>query len=240
MLLRSIRTRLLGLVLATVVPLTAVIGVGLTRQWHRDQSAAFDRAVDEARLLAAQVDDHIGNLTNVLTGLSAAVSTDPADTATNDVLLRRAKGDMPEFVANIMLFAADGRNIGHSLPSVLPSVRFSAADREFFQQALAGQALAIGAVRISPVSARWVITVARPVVRAGRVEAVIAIGTLLERFQNALRIQRLPPGSVVRVVNENGIVVAYSVDSARWVGRDLGADPHVARYLQVEETSPSG
>src|SRR5258706_3673698 len=88
MLLRSIRSQLLGLVLATVVPFTALIAVGLWSQWQRDQAAAIQRASDEARLLAAQVDDHIGNLQNLLTGLSGAVSTNPADVAVNDALLR--------------------------------------------------------------------------------------------------------------------------------------------------------
>src|SRR3982074_2375172 len=62
MLLRSIRSRLLGLVLATVVPFTALIGGGFWSQWRNDRAAAIDRALAEARLLAAQVDDHIGNL----------------------------------------------------------------------------------------------------------------------------------------------------------------------------------
>ena len=75
MLLHSIRSRLLGLVLATVIPFTGLIGFGLWNQWRSDQAAALQRAVDEARLLAAQVDDHIGNLESLLAGLSAAVST---------------------------------------------------------------------------------------------------------------------------------------------------------------------
>ena len=70
MLLRSIRSRLLGLVLATVVPFLALIGAGLWSQWRSDQAAALQRAIDEARLIAGQVDDHIGNLENLLTGIS--------------------------------------------------------------------------------------------------------------------------------------------------------------------------
>ena len=62
MLLRSIRSQLLGLVLATVVPFTALIGFGVWKEWQSDQAAAMALAVNEARLLAAQVDDHLGNL----------------------------------------------------------------------------------------------------------------------------------------------------------------------------------
>src|SRR5215831_11623150 len=132
MLLRSIRSQLLGLVLATVVPFTALIGIGLWHQWQNDQAAAMQRATNEARLLAAQVDDHIGNLQNLLTGLRPAVSPDPADVAKNDALLRRIKAELPDFVGNIVLFSLDGSNIGTS--STLG--RFNAGDRRYFRQAL--------------------------------------------------------------------------------------------------------
>src|SRR5437764_1482267 len=80
MLLRSIRSRLLGLVLATVIPLVAVILGGLGSQLRDDQDEATERVLDEARLLAAQVDNHIGNLENLLLGVSQAVSPRLADT----------------------------------------------------------------------------------------------------------------------------------------------------------------
>src|SRR5262245_2775205 len=102
--LGSIRSRLLGLVVGTVVPFIALIGVGLWSQWRNDDAAAIQRALDEARLLAVQVDDHIANLDNLMTGLSRAVSWDPADTAANDALLRRVKAEVPSFVANILIF----------------------------------------------------------------------------------------------------------------------------------------
>src|SRR5713226_2896524 len=94
--LRSIRSRLLGLVLATVVPFMALIGAGLWSQWRDDQAAAIQRAINDARLLAAQVDDHIGNVENLLAGLSRAVSTNPADESANNTLLRQVKAELPD------------------------------------------------------------------------------------------------------------------------------------------------
>src|SRR4051812_41786747 len=102
MLHRSIRSQLLGLVFATVVPFTALIGGGLWNQWRTDQDTAIQRALDEARLLAAQVDDHIGNLDNLLIGLTRAISADPLDTDVNDALLRSIKPELPGFIANVM------------------------------------------------------------------------------------------------------------------------------------------
>src|SRR5262245_56091338 len=114
MLLRSIRSRMLGVVVATAVPFIALIGVGLWNQWRGDHAAAIGRALDEARLLAARVDEHIGNLDNLMAGLSRTVSWEPTDIAANDALLRRVKPELPSFVANVMVFDLEGNNIGYS------------------------------------------------------------------------------------------------------------------------------
>ena len=84
----GIRAQLLGLVAAAAVPFLVLIGVGLWNQYRAAQAEALDRAFSEARILAAQIDDHIGNLENLMVGLGHAVSANPADTAANDALLQ--------------------------------------------------------------------------------------------------------------------------------------------------------
>src|SRR4051812_17158337 len=103
MMLRGIRTRLLSLVVATVVPFAALIGTGLWTQWRADQVQALQSALNEARLLAAQVDDQLGNLQSLLAGLSQAVSTNPADAEANDLVLRKVKMELPPYVSNVLL-----------------------------------------------------------------------------------------------------------------------------------------
>jgi diguanylate cyclase (GGDEF)-like protein/PAS domain S-box-containing protein len=216
MLLRGIRSRLLGLVLATVIPFAALIGGGLWTQWRNDKAAAAERAIAEARLLAAQVDDHLGNLDALLAGLSRAVSTEPTDTAVNDALLRQVKHDLPGYISNIFVFALDGSNIGAA-----QGARFNAADRTYFRKVLDGQRLGLGEVLLGRAIGQWVITLARPVEdETGRLRGVIAIGTLLEHFQDALRVRQLPADSVVRIVSEHNVVIAQN-DDPSWIGRDL-------------------
>jgi diguanylate cyclase (GGDEF)-like protein/PAS domain S-box-containing protein len=231
MLLSSIRSRMLGLVVATVIPFTALIGVGLWNQWRHDQAAAVQRAIDEARLTAAEVDDHIGNLESLLTGLSRAVSWDPADTAANDALLRQLKPELPAFIASLLLFSPDGTNIGTSSDAG----RSFVGDRAFFRQILAGQRRSISEVIRARTSNEWVVTLARPVHdNDGRLRAVLVVGMLLEHIRNAFDIGRLPAGTAVQVVNEQGIVVARSNDSS-WINRDLSSNADVARHLAARE-----
>src|SRR5262245_20111759 len=234
--LRGIRSRLLGLVVGTVIPFVALIGVGLWSQWRNDEAAAIQRALDEARLLAAQVDDLVGNLDSLLIGLTQAVSWDPADTAANDALLRRAKTEQPSFVANIFIFDLEGNNIGFSAGPELE--RPHVANRPFFQKILSGKRLAFGDAMIATASGRPVVPVSRAIYDdTGRLRAVLATGVLLNHFQDALRIQHLPPGSVVRVLDENGIVIAQSVDGPNWIGRNLSNTGYVPRHLATKEIS---
>ncbi|HKA81502.1 MAG TPA: EAL domain-containing protein [Xanthobacteraceae bacterium] len=233
MLLRSIRSQLLGLVVATVVPFTALIGIGLAGQWRSDRAEAIERARNEARLLAAEIDDYIGNLENLLTGLSVAVSPSPADAKHNNALLEQVRRELPPIISNILLISLDGTIIG----STLESFNANVADRKYFGQVLAGQRVAIEVIR-ARTSGRMVVTVARPVEdRSGRLRAVIAIGLLLEHLQDALRVQALPAGSIMSVVDDKGIVIARSTDGAHWIGRDVGDSDMVARHLAAKEIS---
>jgi diguanylate cyclase (GGDEF)-like protein/PAS domain S-box-containing protein len=224
---------MLGLVVATVIPFTALIGVGLWNQWRHDQAAAVQRAIDEARLTAAEVDDHIGNLESLLTGLSHAVSWDPADTAANDALLHQLKPELPAFIASLLLFSPDGTNIGTSSDVG----RSFVGDRAFFRRILDGQRRSISEVIRARTSNEWVVTLARPVHdNDGRLRAVLAVGMLLEHIRKAFDIGRLPAGTVVQIVNEQGIVVARSNDSS-WINRDLSSNADVARHLAAREAS---
>jgi diguanylate cyclase (GGDEF)-like protein/PAS domain S-box-containing protein len=237
MLLRSIRSQVLGLVFATVIPFAGLIGVGLWSQWQSDHAAAFRRALADARLLASQVDDHIGNLENLLVGLGGALSTDPADIAANDRVLRKAKSELPEFISNIQVFDLEGRNIGTSSDY---SGRLSAAHRSYFRDTLERKTTSVGEVNRGRPHNQWVVSMARPIAdENGRLRAVIAVGTRLDHFQQALRLSDLPEGSVVRIINEKAIVVAQSGQGPNWIGRDLSAFEHVTRHMLAKDASES-
>src|SRR5262249_39524819 len=85
---------------------------------------------------------------------------------------------------------------------------------------------------------KWVVTLARPLVdAAGQLRGVVTVGTVLEHFQDALRVKDLPDGSVVSIINQDGDVIARSVDSAKWVGRNVAKWPSIARHLAAKEGS---
>jgi diguanylate cyclase (GGDEF)-like protein/PAS domain S-box-containing protein len=221
--LRGIRTRLLGLVIATVVPFTALIGGGLWNQWRGDQAQAIRSALTEARLLAAQVDDQISELDNLLVGLSQAASTKPELIQANDAAFRNAKTELPDYIGNILLSLPDGKNIGTSFVPAERGRTFI-GDRDYFQWIVAGRkGVAVGDPVRGRTTGSWVTTVARGVRDSdGRLAGVIGVGIQIEHFQNALRLHDLPAGSLVQIINESGTVILGNINGSDWVGRSLG------------------
>ena len=228
----GIRSQLLGLVAAAAVPFLVLIGVALWNQYRIAQAEALDRAYAEARVIAAQIDDHLGNLDNLTLGVSHVIGVTPADTAANDALLSELKAQLPGFISDIAVATPDGENIGAA-----SGARFSRADREYFQEILAGSPTAAGNPILSRHSMEWVFPFARAIRNAaGELQAVLVVGTRISKFEDAIRVDHLPAGSLVRVVNDKGIVVASFPDVAGVVGRDLSKVTAVVRHLQAKET----
>jgi diguanylate cyclase (GGDEF)-like protein/PAS domain S-box-containing protein len=227
----GIRSQLLGLVAAAAIPFLVLIGVALWIQYRTAQAEALDRAYTEARVIAAEIDDHLGNLENLALGLSRAVGVTPADRAANDALLSGLKAQLPGFINDIAVVGLDGQNIGSASGD-----HYSIADRDYFREVLAGTPFAIGDPVLSRQNDQWIFPTARPVRDAsGQLRAVIIIGTLISKFQDLIRVDQLPPGSIVRVLNDAGVLVAAFPDTFGRVGSDLSHLDAVARHLRQKE-----
>jgi len=203
----SIRSRLLGLAFAAVFPLAVVMMAALWLQWRSDRDTATEHAVNEARLLAAQVDDRIGAIEDLLSVVGQAVSFDPADRSANNALLRKVRSELPTGSSQILLFDRDGDNIGTSQedPDNPPP---NARDRIYFREALADHTPALGEP-ITVRSGHRVINVARPIKDAtGRIRAVLTVGPRLDSFQDAMKLHALPPDSAITIINAQGIILA--------------------------------
>jgi len=228
----GIRSQLLGLVAAAAVPFLILIGVALWSQYRTVQTESLERAYGEARVVAAQIDDHLGNLENLTLGLSRAISVKPADTAANDMLLSELKAQLPSFISDIAVISPDGENIGST-----SGARYNIGDRDYFQHALAGKPVAIGDPVRNRRDGQWVLPIAHPVANAaGEIQAVLLTGTLIANFQDAIRLDHLPMSSAVRILNDKGIVVAAFPEGPDWIGRDPLSPDALVRHLQGDET----
>jgi PAS domain S-box-containing protein len=227
----GIRSQLLGLVAAAAVPFLILIGVALWTQYRTVQTESLERAYSEARVVAAQIDDHLSNLENLTLGLSRAVSLRPDETAANDALLSGLKARLPGFISDIAVVGPDGENVGSA-----SGARYNISDRDYFQQALGGKPVAIGDLVRNRRGGEWVLPIAHSVTNAaGETQAVLLTGTLIAKFQDAIRADHLPIGSTVRILNDKGIVVAAFPEGPDWIGRDPSDLDAVVRHLHGPE-----
>jgi diguanylate cyclase (GGDEF)-like protein/PAS domain S-box-containing protein len=230
----GIRSRLLGLAFAAVIPLAVIMTAALWGQWRSDRAAAAEHAVNEARLLAAQVDDHISAIENLLSVLGQVVSFDPADRSANDTLLRKVKSELPNSNSHILLFDLDGANIGTSQDPDYP--RPNARDRGYFNEALADHMPAVG----DPIlvrSGHRVLNLARPIKdETGRIRAVLTVGPVLDRFQDTLKLHALPAGSVVNIINRSGVVIAGNLIEQQLIGQQVNWQ-HLQQRMAAKEGS---
>jgi hypothetical protein len=173
----GIRSQLLGLVGAAAVPFLVLIGVALWNQYRTVQTESLERAYSEARVVAAQIDDHLGNLENLTLGLSRAVGLNPADTAANDALLSELRAQLPGLISDIAVVGPDGENVGSA-----SGARYNISDRHYFQQALGGKLVVIGDPVRNRRGGEWVLPIARPVTNAaGEAQAVLLTDTLIAK-----------------------------------------------------------
>jgi len=228
---RGVRRIVLAAVAA--IPLVALFGTGLSSQRGVEESDAQRHAAGAARAVAAKIDRHFGELEYLLHRLGAAVSTDPGDVERNDALLRGAKSEQPAIIANIFVLARDGSNIGNAVGQ-----HAAAGDREYFQRAMAGAPLVVGHAIRSRSNLGWVIPVARPLHNgAGEIRGVLTAATSLDGLRDVIDVDELPPGSVVRIVRDDGTEVTTIARDGAASAADPADVARVAGFARTRRAS---
>jgi diguanylate cyclase (GGDEF)-like protein/PAS domain S-box-containing protein len=215
---------LLLLLAALAFPFLTFVCFSGWRQAQRDEAHAGAQMLAVARLTAARLDDHVGNIGELLRVLGYSVSAKPEDTDANERLLRSLGAALPPHIGNVSVWAADGRNAG----SLRPGLRDHGIDplrRQVFHQALAGQEMAVQAPIESVFSGPLLGLFASPIRHDGRIVGVVIAVVRLEPLQ-ALITPRgaIPEGAVVTVTDVSGVVLARSADPERWIGRNTLQD----------------
>ncbi|KQP35481.1 ATP-binding protein [Pseudorhodoferax sp. Leaf274] len=217
----SIQRQLLLLVLALGLPFLAFLLITTSRQASHDRAQAGQQMLGTARVTAARLDDHIGDILQVLNVLSTTVGTTPQDTALNDTLLLGLAGRLPGEISNIAVWTPDGRNIGTLQPDVRGAV-VGERQRRSFEEGLARNGLVVTAPVTSMANGAPMAVFSVRIERGGQVAGLVTIASELTGLQSLLAPGGYgPPGSVITVTGSDGIVVARSLKPEEWIGRSL-------------------
>jgi len=239
--LLSIRWRLLLLLATLGLPFLIFLLISTTRQADHDTELAGQQMLSLARINAARLDDHIGDIRQILVVLSEVVQPLPENTAANDVLLQRMAHSLPSQISNVAIWSLAGENVG-AMDVRLRASPVEVRERKFFKEALDSADMVVEAPVLSHASGQVVGLFAHRIERNGQPIGVVVVATQLARLQDLLALGRsLPSTAVVTVTDQTGMVLARSVDPGKWIGKNvLKGEGDVVTSLQRRDGVRNG
>lgn len=216
--LRSLRTRLLWLVLLTLAPVIALHVVSALEKQRmacqaidRGMQSIADLAAGNARILLAST----GEILHGLTHLPELQRLDPAGVSR---VFAQAKEIFPNF-ARLLLVRPDGSMV---TASDLPEVAANFADRSWLRRALANPDLTVSSYQVGKRTGQPGIILAHTVTdAAGTVVGVCSLALGLDWFTQIFAAIRMPEAVEACLFDDQGVVLAtWPVDPAA-IGRPL-------------------
>jgi two-component sensor histidine kinase len=194
----------------------------------RDTVRALQLAIDRELLAALSTLEALGTSPTVDAALAR-----PDDARAITPFLDQARAIIqrrPTEIQALVLYDLAGRQIANSqrpagAPLItLPDLRTppgpSAVDpRIFFRDVIESRQARFSSLFYAPVARRLVVGFAAPVVRDGRVVAVLGGNILPSALGKILRRQQIPPGWYATLVDDRAVVIARTKDEARYVGK---------------------
>ena len=236
----GIRARLLLLVLALGLPFLAYIAIEAANDARADRELAKERSLAVARIVAARLDDYVGDVNQLLATLSHVAAIGPEHASDNDTLLREMERDLPSYINNVAMWTLSGANVG----SLNPQTRVkgaSVADRHYFKDAISTRKLSLEAPTVASSNGELVAIFARPVIHGDNVLGVVSASTQLKHLQGFLdREGSLPKDSVITVIDPQGIVLARSAETEKWLGKNVSDQEAIRTSLRQGEGVADG
>ncbi len=217
----ALRTRLLWLVCAAMLPVSIVALAGLQILGRQQQDLARLAMQEKARALASAVDLELQGSVAALEVLALLPSLDAGDFRTFHARAKTA-ADFRDSWDSILLTDVSGKWLlstrvayGARLPG-----QGVVVERESFDAAVTTRQPVIGNIARGP-GGRYLFPVRAPVVRRGEVRYVLTALVDPGAMQHILARQKVPARSLSVVFDANLNIVARSRNSQAYVGRPL-------------------
>lgn len=228
------RQIILSVSILTILVYSAIgYGAKLTYDEHVRQLAA------ETGTMAATVVVYVNRNIETADAVAAAVSLHPGiraldPRAAGEVLLPLL-GGRDQLILNALIADTGGRPVAWARP---PDERVEGRLDPGFLNSVA----TTGKTLFSPLLGQpgddaHSIVLGYPIVNDNRVVGALGLAVHLEALERVLASIPLPPGSVVTLTNQNSVVVARSLDAARYVGRSAAPGGRARNPFEVPSTA---
>ena len=214
----SVRTYLLAVQAATVIPLAALFAYSLYRSGQKEMAAAHAAVLSVARVASSSVQQFLAEAESVLTEISGWSAVRDAAQGRCQAFSKDFPHLYPRF-AKVVIAGQDGR----MLCDTSGDEPLQTPGNEALRRAIQAERFTVGRpylARVDPDTQRWVVVLAYPV-RDEERRAVGAVGLAVDLIRYRVDLQRVTarPGSVIGLVDDEGLYLTRTLDPGTWVGR---------------------
>jgi signal transduction histidine kinase len=229
---RSLRVKLIQLVLLALLPALGLIIYSARVQRHDAAAFAENEALRLARILAASHQRLIDSTGYLLVALARIPEIRNRERAACIALLSDLIEEYPPY-SNLAVADVNGEVFCRARSAERPT---NIADRAYFQVALKEQNLSIGEYQIGRATGDAALNLGYPIVdKRGTVHGVVFAAIDLAWFNQIVAAAKLPKDSTLTLYDRQGTVLARHPESAQWVGRAAGASPIFRTVLAEAE-----
>lgn len=229
-----LRSRLLLIALAGIVPLALVAGLGLLSMVNEKTELAKQRSLEATRLAATAVEVELSRSLNVLQALAQSALLDANDLDGFAELVRRVLPSVPSWHA-LLIISPDGEVLRRVTLHKPPVSNVLAEPHSFALLRQTGE-MQVGNLSKGP-GGRWGIPLRVPVDDDGSTRYVLTAVLNPQAIADVIVNRRLPYGWVNTVLDANGLRIARSLRNQETVG--LPASSPLSKMLR-ENTSEEG
>ena len=217
-----LRTHLIALVLAAVIPVLVFASVVIVLLWRHERAATEDRLRNTARALALAVDRAVLSTVTILEALATSEHLDRGDlTAFHRVARRALESQRDNGWATVVLASRTGE------PLVDAARPFGSAPARTLRPEEVAEVIADGGPSTTDVLTdtplgRPVVAVRVPVARGEAPRYVLAAVLEPHAFVALLRQQNIPADWLSSVFDRRGLTIARTIEPERFLARPAG------------------
>ncbi len=232
--LKSLRVRLLLLVLVAVIPAWGMIGYTASEQRRIAVGRIQQNVLRLAEFSAREEEQVLQGTRQILIALANFVRTADSNPAGCSAFCTDLLKQFRRY-ANIGAVDPSGNVFCSAVPFNKPT---NAADQIWFRRAVESGDLAVGDYHVGRITAKPVLVLAYPY-RVGEGEpAAVVFAALCLNWLNRYIFEvetHLPDGFTITQIDENAVVMARQPDTEQWLGRSMIHDP-VFKEILAQKT----
>lgn len=211
-----IRSRLLILVLAVLIPAFMTAGIGMVYIYSESQQTHRQSMREVAHALALVVDKEMAKREAILQTLASSSALDVGDL---DNFYAQAKRIAPTIETSVALRGLDGNVLLNTRLPKGTTLQPSPAGIAELRAEYGPDATVVSNMYFAPVGKQSSISIQIPVKRDGKLIYYLEMSIFVEQLQSVFNEQKLPGSWIGTIVDRNTTVIARSKDATNFVGK---------------------